>query len=39
MVDSEKAIDGISGPELVTGFYVYNNEVGSGALGLCALPL
>ena len=36
LVDSEKAIDGISGSELVRGFYIYNNEVGSGSLGLCA---
>ena len=36
LVDSEKSIDGISGSELVRGFYIYNNEVGSGSLGLCA---
>ena len=29
LVDSDKAIDGISGSELVRGFYIYNNEVGS----------
>ena len=36
LVDSDKAIDGITGSELVRGFYIYNNEVGSGSLGLCA---
>ena len=36
LVDSDKAIDGISGSELVRGFYIFNNEVGSGSLGLCA---
>ena len=36
LVDSDKAIDGISGSELVRGFYIYNNEVGTGSLGLCA---
>lgn len=36
LVDSEKQIDVGRAGELIRGFYIYNNEVGSGSLGICA---